>query len=132
MDRIAIPIFKSRVSPVLDSCTRVLIIDIKNKQEIAREEVIFENFSLFERINALQKLNAKMIICGGISDVFYKLLKNANIGLIYGIAGEVEQVIHAYGCGQLDQQCFYMPGYRAEKIEKDWIGSNFGHLPKLP
>jgi len=96
-----------------------LIIDLKNKQEIAREEVVFENFSLFERIDALQKLNAKMIICGGISDVFYKLLKNANIGLIPGIAGDVEQVIHAYVCGQLYQQCFYMPGYKAEKIEKD-------------
>jgi predicted Fe-Mo cluster-binding NifX family protein len=114
MGIIAIPIYKSRVSPVFDSCTRVLIIDLKDKQEIARREVILENFSLTGRIEVLGKLNVKMIICGGISDVLYKLLKNANIRLITGIAGEVEQVIHAYLRDQLNQECFYMPGYKTE------------------
>ncbi len=34
MLRIAVPIFQNRVSPVLDSCERLLVIDIEKESEI--------------------------------------------------------------------------------------------------
>jgi len=32
MNRIAIPVFKSRVSPVFDSCARLLVVDLDENQ----------------------------------------------------------------------------------------------------
>ncbi len=112
MVRVAIPIFRSRVSPVFDSCTRVIVIDFEQNREIRRMEIYLNRLSLTERVAVLQKLCVKTVICSGISGVFHNMLKNANILLIFGIAEEVEQVVDAYKSGQLHNPRFYMPGYK--------------------
>ena len=68
--------------------------------------------SLNERCNIFEKIGARVIICGGISEPFEKLLKQAKLQLISGIAGNVEDVLSAYVSGCLDDPKFYMPGYK--------------------
>ncbi len=114
MVRVAIPIFRSRVSPVFDLCTRLLVIDFEQNREIRRMEICLDWLSLTERVAILQKLCVQTVICGGISEVFHNMLKNADILLIYGIAEEVDQVVDAYKSGQLHNPRFYMPGYKGE------------------
>ena len=113
MVRIAIPIFKARVSPVFDTCTRILLIDFENNRQIAQKELDIDNFSLQERLQILEKNDVAVIICGGISNVFHAILSNSNILLISGISGNVEEVIKAHFDGRLDDPCFFMPGYKA-------------------
>ena len=43
--RIAIPIFRSRVSPVFDFSTRAVIIDMENGEVISREEIALAGLS---------------------------------------------------------------------------------------
>ena len=113
MVRIAIPIFKARVSPVFDTCTRILLIDFENNRQIAQKELDIDNFSLQERLQILEKNDVAVIICGGISNFFHAMLSNSNIRLISGISGNVEEVIKAHFDGRLDDPCFFMPGYKA-------------------
>ena len=113
MDRIAIPIFKSRVSPVFDTCTRLLLIDFENNRLITRKEFDLDNFSLRERLRILANNDVTVIICGGISNVFHAILSNSNIRLISGICGNVDEVIKAHIDGRLDNPCFFMPGHKA-------------------
>jgi predicted Fe-Mo cluster-binding NifX family protein len=115
MTRIAIPIFKSRVSPVLDSCTRMLVVDIEQDREIERREIYLEAFSLSERVNTLQKSHATTVICGGISDVLHNMLNSVNVSVITGIAGEVEEVVAAFMADRLKERRFRMPGYRKQR-----------------
>ena len=112
MNRIAIPVFKSRVSPVFDSCARLLLVDLDQNQEVARTEILMEGLSEIERLKVLKKSNVSTVICGGISDGFYKMISQAGISLIIGIAGEVNQVMSAFGSDRLGEPCFYMPGYK--------------------
>ena len=112
MNRIAIPVFKSRVSPVFDSCARLLLVDLDQNQEIARTEVLFEGLSEIDRLKMLKKSGVCTVICGGISDGFYKMISCAEISVIIGIAGEVDQVLNAFCCNRLSEACFYMPGYK--------------------
>jgi len=111
MVRVAIPKFKSRVSPVLDACKRVLLVDIDQQREIARREIYLDEFSLTERVNILHKSQVTNIICAGISEVLKNMLENLRIDLITGIAGEVEEVMDAYITEQLDDPKFNLPGY---------------------
>lgn len=113
MVRVAIPIFRSRVSPILDSCTRIILIDIEHNQEIERSEIHLNGLSLIERVSVLQKSSVKTVICGAISDMFQNMLQNVKIYLIIGIAGEVEQVVGAYLSESLNDPQFYMPGLKA-------------------
>ena len=112
MNRIAIPVFKSRVSPVFDSCARLLLVDLDQKQEIARTEILFEGLSEIDRLKILKTSGVSTVICGGISDGFYKMISNAEISVIIGMAGEVDQIFTAYRCNRLGEPCFYMPGYK--------------------
>ena len=114
MIRIAIPIFHNRVSPVLDTCTRLLITDFEGKDGVERREISFDLYSPLERFEIVKKLNPDVIICCGISEVFDRMLQSAGIRLISGIAGDVEQVVEAFLCNRIDDPCFRMPGYKKE------------------
>jgi predicted Fe-Mo cluster-binding NifX family protein len=115
MYRIAIPIFKSRVSPVFDTCTRLSLIDFEDDRIVMRKEFDLDKFSLQERLRVLENNDVTVIICGGISDVFDTILSNSNIRLISGICGDVDEIISAYVDGRLDDPCFFMPGHKASK-----------------
>ena len=112
MVRVAIPIFRSRVSPVFDSCTRVLLVDIEHNQEIERSEIYLDELSLTVRVVILKKSKVKTIICSGISDILQNMLQSVKINLITGIAGEVDQVVAAYLSKRLNEPQFHMPGLK--------------------
>jgi predicted Fe-Mo cluster-binding NifX family protein len=67
--------------------------------------------SLFERVREIQKLGIGVIICGAVSDSFYNLLREAEIDLVCGITGDIDEVIDAYRKGTLEQARFRMPGF---------------------
>jgi predicted Fe-Mo cluster-binding NifX family protein len=111
MIRIALPVFHKRVSPVLDNCTRLLVIDFAQGSEISKQDITLEKFSLVERFNLIKKMNINVIICCAISEVMDHMIKGTDIQLICGIAGDVNQVIAAYLSNHLDDAAFHMPGY---------------------
>jgi predicted Fe-Mo cluster-binding NifX family protein len=113
MIRIAIPTFHHRVSPVLDTCTRLLIIDYEEQIEVDRREVAFDVYSQSERFEIIKQLTPDAVICCGISDVFDRMLRAAGIRLICGIAGEIKEVLDAFLCNRLDAPCFRMPGLKS-------------------
>ena len=99
---------------MLDTCTRLLIIDFEGKSGVLKREISFDVYSQSERFEIIKKLKPDAIICCGISEVFDKMLKSAGIRLISGIAGDVEQVAEAFLCNRIDEPCFRMPGYKEE------------------
>ena len=115
MVTVAIPIFQSRVSPVLDVCSRILLISFDQNREIDRKEVYLDHLSLSERTGVLKRSNITTIICGGVSDVFYNILNGLGIDVIVGKAGEIEKVLAAFQSGRLEEARFNMPGFRLKK-----------------
>lgn len=112
MIRLALPIFHKRISPVLDSCERLLIIDIEQKNEIDRKEIFINKLALSERIKLLRQLEVSTVICCGVSGSLFKMLESCHIHPIAGIAGEVEDVICAFCSKQLNDPKYHMPGYK--------------------
>lgn len=97
---------------MLDTCTRLLIIDFEGKVGVERREISFDVYSPSERFEIVKKLKPDAIICCGISEVFDKMLQSAGIKLISGIAGDVGQVAEAFLSNRIDDPCFRMPGYK--------------------
>lgn len=112
MTKVAIPIFHKRVSPVLDTCKHILVIKCKNGSEVDRESIFLGDMNLNERCRIFEKMGISVIICGGISEAFGKILKHLKLQLTNGIAGDVEDVLSAYLGGCLDHPRFYMPGFK--------------------
>jgi predicted Fe-Mo cluster-binding NifX family protein len=116
--RVAIPIFRKKISPVFDSCSRVLLVDIVKNREVDRKELYLDALSLTDRVAILQKSGVSVVICGGISDVMESMLVGVKIDLICDITGEVDHVLKAYLDQGLDQTQFHIPGFRPDSHKK--------------
>ena len=98
----------------MDTCTRILVVDIETGREIDRKEIYLDALSLTERVTILRKSSVHTVICGGISDTLVNMLSGAKFTLISDISGEIEQVLAAYLAGSLNDSRFLMPGARAD------------------
>ncbi len=108
--RVAIPIFRQRISPVFDTCTRVLLLDIEGHREVDRKEIFLDALSRTERVAMLHKSGVSDVICGGISDLLENMLTATQINVFSDITGNVEDVVTAYMTGNLDDARFYLSG----------------------
>ena len=110
MRRTAVPVFMGRVSPVLDTCTQLFVVESGGKNQIDNRTITIKGGSIFERTRELLNLGVKVIICGAVSDTFFNLLHEAGIELVCGIAGDIDDIIDAYRNGTLGDTRFRMPG----------------------
>lgn len=88
----------------------MLLVETNGSKETVRTALSLEGISLIERCRVLQEHGVGIVICGAVSDSFFKLLGQSNIATICGIAGEFEEVVQAYRRGSLEQPRFRMPG----------------------
>ena len=110
--RIAIPYWEGKISPVLDTSTRLLILDFKEQKEISRHEVELCEYDLARRCSHIKQSGVEVLICGAISRPFYHMLEAVHIDVIPWISGQVEEVISAYLNQTLNHKRFLMPGCR--------------------
>ncbi|MBF0226263.1 MAG: NifB/NifX family molybdenum-iron cluster-binding protein [Desulfobacterales bacterium] len=108
--KIAITIFRYRVSPVFDWSERLLIIEKIQNDEKIQKEISLENLNYMEKVEFLVEMKVNVLICGVISDSLLPLLESKNICVIPGVAGKIDEVIEAFFAGQLKQEKFTMPG----------------------
>jgi predicted Fe-Mo cluster-binding NifX family protein len=110
MERIAIPIFQSRISPVLDTCNDLALVDLSEAGVVQRATVSLKTLTPGERAAVMSRQGVEKIICAGVSGLMIACIVSCGMNVISGISGEVEQVIAAYQQDQLDQDRFRMPG----------------------
>lgn len=108
--RTAIPVFMDRVSPVLDTCTQIMLVGFNRSHEVGRTLIAVAGATLSERVGVFKMLGVRTVICSAVSDSFHHMLQEAKIDLLCGIAGVVDEIIQAYGSGSLQQTRFRMPG----------------------
>ena len=116
--RLAIPIFRSRISPVLDFSTKCLIISIEQGKEIGRDEICLTGLTNQRRVERLKDARVNTIICAGISLPLQKMLVLAGLDVLFGIVGSVDEVLNAYHKGKLQDRRFMMPGFNQYRRAK--------------
>ena len=109
--RLAIPVWNDRVSPVFDTASRVLLLDLADGIEQARQlvEVAQARFST-ERAKRLAELGVNVLVCGAISRPLAGFLSAAGIIVIPWVSGALEEVLRAYLTDRLSDTCWRMPG----------------------
>jgi predicted Fe-Mo cluster-binding NifX family protein len=117
--RIAIPLWQGRVSPVFDEASRILLVDIFEKQERNRQEELLQTRNPFARAQMLPKLGVDLLICGMISQIQRTALVSAGIRIIPHICGPVEEVIAAFLDGRIESGALLMPGCGCRKRQRN-------------
>jgi len=108
--KIAIPTWNDRVSPVFDTSSRLLVVEVDEEKECSIFETDISEHFLPSKIMRLTGLGIDTLICGAISRPLTYMITTAGIKLIPWISGQVEDVLQAFLKGNLFDPLFIMPG----------------------
>ena len=108
--KVALTVWEDRISPVADSARKLLVVNIGSRRIRGRELEHFHNESLLYRARKLADLDAKILICGAISDFYASLVEGCGIRLIPHIRGQIDEVLDAYVDKTLSNPRFAMIG----------------------
>jgi predicted Fe-Mo cluster-binding NifX family protein len=108
--KLAIPIWQGRISPVFDVAGQLLLVELIDRREVARQEQVVGETTADERARKLKELGVETLICAGISQLLEKELAGCGIRVTAHICGDVEEVLAAFVAGRLQEVRFAMPG----------------------
>lgn len=109
--RVAAPVWDEKISPVLDTASRLRVLEIGVLKEASRFEVDFVEKDIAKRCALVRNLGIDVIICGAVSRQFSSMLAASGVRMVPGISGPVETVVSAYLKGRLADSNFFLPGY---------------------
>ncbi len=112
---IGIPIWTDRISPVLDTALKLLVVDTQNGQEISRKFLDFPPLHPMHRAGFIASAGIEVVICGALSRPLEQMLVASGIEVYPYVTGNVERVIAAFSNGELDQDHFILPGCRGRR-----------------
>ena len=114
--KIALSVWKDRISPVFDSANQILIVDVSNGSvENTHHESLHSDLP-FYRAARLSSIGIKVLICGAISQALEDMVKSYGILVIPLISGNVDEVLQAYLTNALSSPNFRLPGWRKKFI----------------
>ena len=116
--RIAIPIWEEKVSPVFDTASRLLIVEIKNRKEASRHVTYLDEQDMPRKCSRIREMEVDFLICGAISRPFSSMLMASGINIIPWISGPTEDVLEAYLQGTLVHPNFLMPGCKIDRLRQ--------------
>jgi predicted Fe-Mo cluster-binding NifX family protein len=99
--KVAIPLFKDRISPRFDVCPEIWIIELKDGQVINQERWPMASFNIQQRLDQLTSGQVDKVICGGIDNFCFGQLGNRGIDVIHNVAGEADKALNLFIRGGL-------------------------------
>lgn len=107
---LAVPTWQGRISPLLDTATRLLVLTCRDGKEAGRCEVLLEPLQADAFAAKLAGLQVDLLLCAALSEDLHRALLQKAIRVRPHLCGEIEAVLHAYCHGRLGEEEFRMPG----------------------
>ena len=115
--RIAVSIWEDKISPVLDTASKLLIIENETQRETSCFEVYLLEQHIPQRCSFIRGLDLDVLICGAVSRQLAGMLTASGIKIISGISGPAEDVLKAYLKEGLLHSEFFMPGSKSNHLD---------------
>ncbi len=115
---LAIPVFRARVAPVLDWCSKIILIPEEGADAASSLQIDVMEEDTFRLMRTLQEKGTKTLICGALSPEMLYYGQSIGLRIIHGIAGDIEEVLQAYRKQKLDEPKYWLPGCRGQRRYK--------------
>ena len=111
--RVAMAVWNDRISPVFDTASRLVLVDVEGGVERDRRLVEMGGDSFpTQRVRRLTELEVNVLICGAISRPLAEMVSASGVIVIPWVSGPVEGVFRAYLTKRLSDTRWRMPGCR--------------------
>ena len=108
--KVAITIWKNRISPVFDASHMLLVTEFENEKVINRNHITFNPEMPLRLTETLTAMDVDVLICGAVSEMPANMIEAGGIKLIPFIAGYADKVLEFYVKGNPIIPTFLMPG----------------------
>ncbi len=108
--RIGIPVWEDRVSPVMDTAQRLVIVEVIDSRAGDRRQVDLPKMSPAGLAGAIGGAGVRLLICGAISRQLERHLCSRGVETLPWIRGTIDNVIDAFVGGQIEREGFDLPG----------------------
>ena len=114
--KIAIPVWEKGISPVFDTASRLLVVEVEDQKETSRFEIYLDEQDFSRRCVRIRNLGIDILICGAISRPYSRMLMASGIKVIPELSGQAGDVLNAYLQGNLfSSSRFQMPGCKKSR-----------------
>jgi hypothetical protein len=117
---VAVPVYGTRVAPLLDVAREALAMRFRGTEDLERFTIDLTGLSAPERVVRLSEYGVDAVVCAGLCAHTLKMLEMFGVQVVWGVVGEIDQVLQAFRAGTLDQPRFYMPGCRRARRRMGW------------
>jgi predicted Fe-Mo cluster-binding NifX family protein len=118
--RVALPVWKARISPVFDVATQVRVIEVEDGAATSQRDL---RLAYPGRVARLEELGIDVLICAAISRPLEAAIWVAGIEVVSEICGPVEAVIEAFLDGSLEKGGYFTPGRASHRrLSTDLVG----------
>jgi len=107
---VAIPICQERISPVLDTATRLLVVTRQRGREVQRREIVLSLLPSEAWASSVAELRVDVLLCAALSETLHRALLKHGVRVRPHLCGEVGAVLGAFCCRRLADEEFRMPG----------------------
>jgi predicted Fe-Mo cluster-binding NifX family protein len=99
--KLAIMLYGTRVSPRYGYSQGVLVVEVNNQEEFDRKTLEIGKYYPEKIPELLSNEGVEVVISGGMNQHFQNLFRLRGIDVIWGIIGEVDDVLAAFMNGRL-------------------------------
>ncbi|HOK05809.1 MAG TPA: NifB/NifX family molybdenum-iron cluster-binding protein [Syntrophales bacterium] len=110
--KIALSVWKDRISTVFDAADQVLIVETDGGGNIGTRTVRIQEGDPTLRAKRIADLGVEALVCGAISRQQMGAIAALGVGVIPFVRGEVREVVRAYVNGDLQKDEYALPGCR--------------------
>ena len=109
--KIAVPIWNGNVSPVLDTAERLIVFEVEEGVVLSRDEIFIGKSGIQDKAKVIAE-NARILICGALSNQFSSFLSLYGVDVYPWVMGNPENLIKVLADGKIPGPEFSMPGCR--------------------
>lgn len=107
---VGVPIHQGRVSPVLDTASRLLVVTRRRGREVERKEFVLGVLPAGDLARSVVELGVQVLLCAAASEPLRLALEREGVRVETHLCGEVEALLRAFCAGNCRRREFRMPG----------------------
>ena len=113
--RIAMPVWRQRISPLLDVAGRFMFVEVENGKAATKWEEEISSNSPWARASRLISSGVDVVMCGALSEALLDMLSGEGVTVVSFLAGDAEEILLKYLAGEMVVTRYAMPGCKRRR-----------------